>query len=1655
MISKQHKYGAVTLVAVVAVLLVMGSMMPTVVADDHQNADVTYNTTESDSVIVSYTDIVGISGDRVDSDRQYVIEDVDGTVTPNPNDLVYSNGENTIVLGNESFSGDQLLLDTQSVFERFVNPEIETPPHISENVRDPRGDYEIRYLKSGEVQISDQHPDSPTRSLTIIRTNGDLTDVSTPQSGVELEANVSVPESDIDGYEWVVSPDPDVLNETEVLVSADDNTGNLDGYYDLSQSNVKEDSLSVTTGTASVNLTDASQGVIRLLDDVNEADELGVSYDYTTGSANTTEEIVGSNEMANDGDTRTLNESYPQQIDSFTLRDGAGNDITSTTNIEVVLNDNGQAVIQVPDGQNESEPLVAENETLDVTYTYDTTSAVNDEIVVSNTELGFDGFYQVSEVGDGLTQIFSPSGVVIDDSATGIVEVQQSATINSSSDFDLSYQFSLPDTQYSTKTITHNFQYDVNYSVSAEAIISGETNLFDSTPVPTNTEPTTDTDGQNTVIVDTVSANTEYVVAVRNVQDDGSLGNLVGVSPIIPAENDLNSYGIQNLEQNLLDDTDTSLDLSNGDEVAVVLHETTSDVETTSSPTQFDQQVDLAAYDNLGQLVGDLPVLNEERSVENGITSEAVSDTASLDTDAPTLTNADQVSQSSEGELFRAGWTLAEEYEQGELNDKDQRVYIDRLDIDADEPKGPTGIPVGSELVIAGSSNITSSDTLFLQPEAEDRQDDFQLEVEVTESPTVNEYQAVIDTALERVENPGDLEGRFELVDENENVVFSYRTTEQTLEGEFNPSFINLNTPDNTAELNLTSSSIGYDVLVESSQLSAEEMVNEPGIFADSEMDRIEIVDENTVRINNIDGVPETIDMNLDGISAGDYGLDISVAGSGASTQVEFTAGEGPEGAASFSEYDGTGSQKTFVADQGDRARIGVDMVETETVTFEITSQDYNTEFDARLESGEDSFDIVMDTYIADGEDAFGNDVNATDVFQLQGAEFVSEPELPPIDGPLATGLYSMEVRVDGTESDIGTLVIENRETRGLNTWVMPQGTESTLDNVANSATQQDNVARGDMLVVEVDATGFDSSELINDDTDPSALVNYEKRVELDPEYDSVEEMMNDDKFVERVPEINLEIEGDAHRNRPEPYMLVENAERIETEVGPDVDNRFFLFFDLSDDTVFENFNENHNLQNLDDELTDYDINLNYTEDYKYVDSNENDANAEDSMEVHERHIRTDMNEVIVDGESRYELEQGANSTILGDTHIAPGTELSVIVRDDPETDTQQVPFRNEVDVTVENNPDGRNTVSGTMDLSGLESGRNMTLRFFPTNDAAEPAIIGEERVAPQISNITFESSGDSPRVGDQIQFTAEVENASTALEYDWSFGDGESTSGTAIPSVTHTYGSENTYTVDLEVTDPSTGLSDTASTEVIVTPVPVTAPEIAEVSIPQELTVGETGQFAVVATHPEKSADELDYEWRFGDGSTSTEIAPEHSYSVEDTYEVVVEVSNPDGEDTSVTESQIVTVVPQQDNDDDNNDDEPTGSELDISVVDGESSAGIPGAVVEIRTESGDQIGQPSETDSSGNYTAQDLEDGNYAVEVTAEGYEDARTPVVVPDDSSVTIEMTPESNNNGNQNNGNGDGSPDQPGFTLIIAAVGLVAAGGYIYYRREYQS
>ena len=157
-------------------------------------------------------------------------------------------------------------------------------------------------------------------------------------------------------------------------------------------------------------------------------------------------------------------------------------------------------------------------------------------------------------------------------------------------------------------------------------------------------------------------------------------------------------------------------------------------------------------------------------------------------------------------------------------------------------------------------------------------------------------------------------------------------------------------------------------------------------------------------------------------------------------------------------------------------------------------------------------------------------------------------------------------------------------------------------------------------------------------------------------------------------------------------------------------------------------------------------------------------------------------------------------------------------------------------------------------------------------------------------ANVT---SGNAPL---SVQFIDLSQNVSGR---NWDFGDGNSS---IEQSPKHTYSATGNYTVNLTVNDGNG--TNSKMLEIIVHEVPNKDKIFPVANIASNVTSG-YAPLSILFTDLSQNA--IVWNWNFGDGTTSTEQNPMHTYLAEGTYTVNLEVSNANG-----TASKTVTITVQ-----------------------------------------------------------------------------------------------------------------------------------------------
>ena len=176
-----------------------------------------------------------------------------------------------------------------------------------------------------------------------------------------------------------------------------------------------------------------------------------------------------------------------------------------------------------------------------------------------------------------------------------------------------------------------------------------------------------------------------------------------------------------------------------------------------------------------------------------------------------------------------------------------------------------------------------------------------------------------------------------------------------------------------------------------------------------------------------------------------------------------------------------------------------------------------------------------------------------------------------------------------------------------------------------------------------------------------------------------------------------------------------------------------------------------------------------------------------------------------------------------------------------------------------------------------------------------------ESNNAP-VASFTF--SPDPIHVNETVKFTSTSTDADgDDLTFTWDFGDGSDLSSEDNP--TYIYKEENIYTITLTVSDGTASNSTSREVNVGVEISSNIAPVANFTYQATNLTVNFTD------TSEDKDGNITVWEWNFGDGNTSNEQNPIHTYILADTYNVTLTVTDDDTNDPKTNEiTKQVTVT-------------------------------------------------------------------------------------------------------------------------------------------------
>ncbi|MGC9308174.1 MAG: PKD domain-containing protein [Thermoplasmatota archaeon] len=176
--------------------------------------------------------------------------------------------------------------------------------------------------------------------------------------------------------------------------------------------------------------------------------------------------------------------------------------------------------------------------------------------------------------------------------------------------------------------------------------------------------------------------------------------------------------------------------------------------------------------------------------------------------------------------------------------------------------------------------------------------------------------------------------------------------------------------------------------------------------------------------------------------------------------------------------------------------------------------------------------------------------------------------------------------------------------------------------------------------------------------------------------------------------------------------------------------------------------------------------------------------------------------------------------------------------------------------------------------------------------------VVESETDVPPIASFTWQPP--DPVTSDTIVFSAEDSRDSDGwiTQYAWDFGDDDTAAGADLSQVNHQFSSPGTYTVSLTVTD-NDGFTNTSIDTIEVNNAP---PAAAFSFSPAQPYEGQLVSFTDESSDPDGTITSR--QWQFGDGTSSNQANPTHTYGSDGTYTVTLTVTDEQGADDTVTDS-------------------------------------------------------------------------------------------------------------------------------------------------------
>ncbi|SNR41571.1 BGTF surface domain-containing protein [Halorubrum vacuolatum] len=512
--------------------------------------------------------------------------------------------------------------------------------------------------------------------------------------------------------------------------------------------------------------------------------------------------------------------------------------------------------------------------------------------------------------------------------------------------------------------------------------------------------------------------------------------------------------------------------------------------------------------------------------------------------------------------------------------------------------------------------------------------------------------------------------------------------------------------------------------------------------------------------------------VDFDGIDGGDYEFLFEVTDTAAEATASITVDDVDDAELSFVD-------STVDVAQGGVASITVEANDAADSGLLVIGEidDFGYQLNVTIESfnDDDRITLYFNTYTAGtSDDGDGTDLediiwvdedDADEDAAIDYSETEEHEDSDTLEFILSEGDYDMSVIALGDfddavddPDDVGSLLIDERETTGLNVWTAAADTVDDIDAVddvlagaeAGNVTQRDLVTQDDWAIFELDATGLDGMfQYATDNGGLSAITNTNN---------AADDTLLAQEESDRAARVRLrETRASAGPNADRRLVDWEQADyEIITTAGQ---STVFIAVDT------DSWNDDHDVFDPGaalDEEDDYEFIMNVRIEDEWLlefDEEEDDdlddlfQTIESSFDVEERtgQFRHDP----------YEVTATEDVEIVASTNVAPGTELTIRARSSG--DTRPSFIMSDSDLVVTQNED----VTGTFDFSGKNVGDTFDLTLRPTgqfpDDVEAEGIVVDEIDATAVFEVSDLDPADADvELGDVIDASATITNTGT-----------------------------------------------------------------------------------------------------------------------------------------------------------------------------------------------------------------------------------------------------------------------------------------------------